>query len=43
MSEVVASSEESRLAAVPEAINPVDEDDDDDEEMPSIDIGSDSD
>jgi hypothetical protein len=38
MSGVVTASEESRSDAVP-----VDDDDGDDEEMPSIDMGSDSD
>ena len=44
MSGVVTASEESRLgAAVPDVINVVEHDDEDDEEMPSIDMGSDSD
>jgi hypothetical protein len=44
MSGVVTASEESRLGAVPGVVNVVDDDDeDDDEEMPSIDMGSDSD
>jgi hypothetical protein len=38
----VTASEESRLGAMSEVINVVN-DDDDDEEMPSIDMGSDSD
>ena len=38
---VVTASEESRLSAVPAVINVAE--DDDDEEMPSIDMGSDSD
>ncbi|KAI0004959.1 rRNA processing/ribosome biogenesis-domain-containing protein [Russula compacta] len=42
MSTVVAASEGSRLGTVPGVINAVEEDDDD-EEMPSIDMGSDSD
>jgi hypothetical protein len=43
MSSVVTVSKESRLGAVAEVIHAVDEDDEDDEEMPSIDMGSDSD
>jgi hypothetical protein len=39
----VTASEESRLGAMSEVINVVNDDDDDDEEMPSIDMGSDSD
>jgi len=44
VSGVVTAPEESRLAVAPEVINAKgDDDDDDDEEMPSIDMGSDSD
>jgi len=45
VSGVVNAPEESRLGAAPEVINAegVDDDGDDDEEMPSIDMGSDSD
>jgi len=44
LSRVVTAPEESRLGAAPEVINAKgDDDDDDDEEMPSIDMGSDSD
>lgn len=44
MGGVVTASEESRLGAAPEVIKAKeDDDDDDDEEMPSIDMGSDSD
>jgi hypothetical protein len=44
MSRVVTAPEESRLGAAPEVITAKeDDDDDDDEEMPSIDMGSDSD
>ncbi|KAI9507018.1 rRNA processing/ribosome biogenesis-domain-containing protein [Russula earlei] len=39
----VASAPESRFGAVLEATNAVDDDDDDNEDMPSIDMGSDSD
>ena len=39
----VTASEESRSGAVPEVVNAVDDNDDDDEEMPSIDMRSDSD
>ena len=44
MSRVVTAPEESRLGAAPEVITTKEDgDDDDDEEMPSIDMGSDSD